>query len=58
VTALDASFIGVLEPVFNPVWVFLAFGEKPGANALAGGGIIIAAVIASTAFSLRRERRT
>ena len=58
VTALDASLIGVLEPVFNPVWVFLAFGEKPGANALAGGGIIIAAVIASTAFSLRRERRT
>lgn len=57
VTALDASLIGVLEPVFNPVWVFLALGEKPGANALAGGGIIIVAVIASTAFSLRREGR-
>jgi drug/metabolite transporter (DMT)-like permease len=57
VTALDSSLIGVLEPVFNPVWVFLALGERPGANALAGGGIIIAAVIVSTALSLRREDR-
>jgi drug/metabolite transporter (DMT)-like permease len=57
VTALDSSLIGVLEPVFNPVWVFLVLGERPGANALAGGGIIIAAVLVSTAFSLRREDR-
>jgi drug/metabolite transporter (DMT)-like permease len=55
VTALDASLIGVLEPVFNPVWVFLATAEAPGANALIGGGIIIAAVVGSTLFSLRRE---
>jgi drug/metabolite transporter (DMT)-like permease len=57
VTALDSSLIGVLEPVFNPIWVFLALGERPGANALAGGGIIIAAVIGSTVVSLRREAR-
>jgi drug/metabolite transporter (DMT)-like permease len=55
VTALDSSLIGVLEPVFNPVWVFLATGEAPGSNALAGGGIIIAAVLGSTLFSLRRD---
>jgi drug/metabolite transporter (DMT)-like permease len=54
ITALDSSLIGVLEPVFNPVWVFLATGEAPGANALAGGGIIIAAVVGSTLFSMRR----
>jgi drug/metabolite transporter (DMT)-like permease len=54
VTALDSSLIGVLEPVFNPVWVFMATGEAPGASALAGGGIIIAAVVGSTLFSMRR----
>ena len=55
VTAVDASLIGVIEPVFNPLWVFLAMGETPGANALAGGGIIIAAVLGSTLVSLRRD---
>jgi drug/metabolite transporter (DMT)-like permease len=57
VAALDASFIGVIEPVLNPLWVFLATAEAPGANALVGGGIIIAAVLGSTAISLRREAR-
>jgi drug/metabolite transporter (DMT)-like permease len=55
VTALDASLIGVLEPVFNPVWVFLATREAPGPMALLGGGIIIAAVLGSTLVSMRRD---
>jgi drug/metabolite transporter (DMT)-like permease len=55
VTAVDASLVGVIEPVFNPLWVFLATGEAPGANALAGGGIIIAAVLGSILISLRRD---
>jgi drug/metabolite transporter (DMT)-like permease len=54
VTALDSSLIGVLEPVFNPVWVFLATAEAPGGNALAGGALIIAAVVGSTLYSMRR----
>jgi drug/metabolite transporter (DMT)-like permease len=54
ITAVDACLIGVIEPVFNPVWVFLATGEAPGAGALAGGGIIIAAVVVSTLVSIRR----
>ncbi len=57
VTAMDASLIGVLEPVFNPLWVFLATKETPGASAFAGGGCIIAAVLGSTILSLRREAR-
>jgi drug/metabolite transporter (DMT)-like permease len=57
ITALDSCLIGVIEPAFNPLWVFLATGEAPGINTLAGGGIIIAAVIGLTLFSLRRERR-
>jgi drug/metabolite transporter (DMT)-like permease len=57
ITAVDACLIGVIEPVFNPVWVFLATGEAPGPGALAGGGIIIAAVIVSTLVSIRRSAR-
>jgi drug/metabolite transporter (DMT)-like permease len=57
ITAIDANIIGVIEPVLNPVWVFLFMGEKPGANALLGGAVIIAAVLVSTMIGLRRERK-
>jgi drug/metabolite transporter (DMT)-like permease len=53
VTALDSSLIGVLEPVLNPLWVFLATREAPGPNALAGGALIIVAVVGSTLYSMR-----
>lgn len=44
VQALEASLIGMLEPVLNPVWVFLFLGETPGWWAVLGGAIIVAAV--------------
>jgi drug/metabolite transporter (DMT)-like permease len=56
IAAIDASLVGAIEPVFNPAWVFLATREAPAAGALAGGGIIIAAVLGSSLVSLRRER--
>jgi drug/metabolite transporter (DMT)-like permease len=57
ITAIDANIIGVIEPVFNPIWVFLFIGERPGPNALLGGAIIVAAVLVSTFVSIRREAR-
>ena len=33
-----------LEPIANPVWVALGVGELPGPWALAGGGVVLAAV--------------
>ncbi len=57
ITAVDACLVGVLEPVFNPLWVFLATREAPSPGALAGGGIIIAAVVISTLVSIRRSAR-
>jgi len=44
VTALEAILIPVIEPILNPIWVFLATGEKPGALALLGGLIVVLAV--------------
>ncbi|MHA3769912.1 DMT family transporter [Verrucomicrobiota bacterium sgz303538] len=45
VTALEATLITLLEPVLNPVWVMLAVGEKPGAWAVVGGGVVLVAVL-------------
>lgn len=43
--ALEANLILTLEPVLNPIWVFLIIGEKPGSLALLGGLLVISAVI-------------
>lgn len=53
VQALEASLIGMLEPVLNPVWVFLFLGETPGWWAVLGGAIIVAAVAVRTWISER-----
>lgn len=54
VTALEAVIIPVIEPILNPVWVFLANGEKPGRWALLGGLIVLSAVTFRALISLRR----
>jgi len=41
---LDASLIGFIEPLLNPVWVFIFVGERPSQWALLGGAIIITAI--------------
>ncbi len=45
---LDASIIGFIEPLLNPVWVFLFVGEQPSNWAILGGAIIIATVVVHT----------
>jgi len=57
VTALQSLLICVLEPILNPVWVFLVMGERPGPRALAGGAIILVAVTARSVLSLRPAAR-
>ena len=48
VPAAEASLISTLEPILNPLWVFIGTGERPGSWALAGGAVVIAAVVART----------
>lgn len=45
VSSLEAILITVLEPLLNPVWVFLIAGESPGYLALLGGLIVLSAVV-------------
>lgn len=57
VRSLDASIIGFIEPLFNPIWVFLFIGEKPTNWAIVGGAIIIATVAAHTILNAENKRR-
>lgn len=41
---LACSLIGMLEPLLNPLWVFLFDGEVPGFFALVGGIAVLASV--------------
>lgn len=42
--AIEAILIQTLEPIVNPVWVFLFIGEKPSRLALLGGAVVVLAV--------------
>ena len=44
VYAIEASLISMIEPVLNPVWVFLAYKEVPSFMAIVGGIVIITAI--------------
>lgn len=57
VRSLDAGIICYIEPVLNPVWVFLVLGERPSRWALLGGAIIITAVIIHMLLDAREKRR-
>lgn len=57
VRSLDAGIICYIEPVLNPVWVFLVLGEQPAGWALLGGAIIIVAVIVHMLLDARLKRK-
>lgn len=39
--AIDAVLIQTIEPLLNPVWVFLVIGEAPGLWAVLGGAVVL-----------------
>jgi drug/metabolite transporter (DMT)-like permease len=55
IPALEANLIGTLEPVFNPVWVYLFLGEIMGKFALMGGLVVLTGVIVSAVGSARTD---
>lgn len=56
VRSLDASIISYIEPVLNPVWVFLFLGERPSKWAILGGAIIVAAVVGHMLSQAKAKR--
>lgn len=49
----EAGLIGMLDVVLGPFWVWLVFAEQPGVPALAGGALVLAAVLWYLAAPLR-----
>ena len=54
IPAADAGLISIVECVLAPLWVWLAFGEAPDAQGLAGGAIVLAAA-GSVAFGRKGQ---
>ena len=55
---LACSLIGALEPLLNPVWVFIFDGEAPGIFALTGGAVVIATICIWCVLDSRNEVKT
>ena len=53
IPALEANLLGTLEPVLNPVWVFIFLGESMGSFALLGGLVVLGGVIFSAVGAAR-----
>ena len=45
VSATESMIIATMEAIFNPIWVFLGIGETPSIYAIAGGLIIMSAIL-------------
>lgn len=50
VFAIEASLIAMIEPVLNPVWVLIWYGEVPSFLAIVGGLMIISIIVLRTLF--------
>ena len=56
--AVEASIISMIEPVLNPVWVFIGYGEIPSITAIIGGAIILTSITVRTLITGRSTIRT
>ena len=54
IPAAQAAMLGVVEPAIGPLWVWLVLGEKPSPAGLAGGAIVLGALMLFTLAGWRR----
>ncbi len=57
VLAIEGALLAMLEPMLNPVWVFLFYKERPSNGAIVGGLIIIVALAARILWLELRKRK-
>lgn len=55
--AAEMGLLALTETILAPLWVWLGVGEVPAGAALAGGALIIAALVANGWVSLREDSR-
>ena len=54
ISGVEVSLISMIEPILNPIWVALIYGEIPGSHALIGAVLIIGAVAAYTIIDAKQ----
>ena len=54
--APEVNLIALLETVLGPLWVWLALGERPSAEVLSGGILVVGAVTIHSVLALRGGR--
>ncbi|MEG0750662.1 MAG: DMT family transporter [Oscillospiraceae bacterium] len=57
VSALSVTFLTAIEPIMNPIWVAIFYGERVGPLAFAGGALVLAASLVYAAVNARRATR-
>lgn len=58
IPAVESSLIAMIEPIFNPVWVLIWYGEEPSFWSIIGGVIILATLAARMVFLKRLETKS
>jgi drug/metabolite transporter (DMT)-like permease len=56
IPAAETGLISMLDVVLGPLWVLLAFGEKPGPMAVVGGTLVVGALVWRLAPDIGRNR--
>jgi len=54
--AIEAIIAQTIEPIFNPIWVFLVVGETPGPWALVGGIVVLTSVTLHAVLRQQADR--
>ena len=57
VSAVEAILIPVIEPLLNPVWVFIFAGEIPKFMAIIGGIIVVMSVIVRSLYTSINDKK-
>lgn len=58
IPAVESAMISLLEPVFNPIWVMIGYGEVPGVLPMIGGLIIILSLVFRLLWIQRKSKST
>ncbi len=56
IEGIEAALIAMIEPVMNPIWVYLGYGEKPSPFAILGGLIILSTISVRTIIAEKRRQ--
>lgn len=56
-SAFETVILPVIDPVLNPVWVFLLLGERPGVLSILGAAIVLIAVTVRALYSIKKQNQ-